>query len=330
MKDIFLVLGSNSFTGSHFVNHLINKGHKVYCISRSKEQKKYFLGYSQYRNSKYYKFYKLDLNKNLNQIIQIIKKKKPNFIINFSSQSMVAQSWLEPLDWYKTNVVSSINFVEMLKNFKFIKKFVQVSTPEVYGSTKDKLIENTFYNPSTPYAISRACFDNHLYALYKNFKFPVVFTRAANVYGPGQRLYRIIPATIYSSYFKKNIKLDGGGASKRSFIYVTDVVEATYRITLKGKPGEIFHISTKNLISIKNLVKNIFLIMNGNFKKNVKISKDRIGKDKIYHLDCRKIKKDLNWTPKVNLKDGLKKTIEWFIKYNNELKIESRKYIHIK
>ncbi len=330
MNRSFLVIGSNSLTGSHFINFLIKKGHKVCCISRSKEQKKYFLGYDQYINSKKYKFYKLDLNKDLKKIIRIIKKKKPNYIINFSSQSMVAQSWDQPLDWYTTNVISSIKLVEDLKNLNFIKKFVQISTPEVYGSTKKNLKENINYNPSTPYAISRACFDNHLFALFKNFKFPVVFTRAANVYGPGQKLYRIVPATIYSSIFNKKIKLDGGGKSKRSFIYVTDVVDATYKIALSGKPGNIFHISTNNLISIKNLVKKIFMMTKGKFKKNVSISKERLGKDKIYSLSNNKIKNELNWKPRVELKEGLFKTIEWFLRYNKKLKFENRSYIHTK
>ena len=119
-------------------------------------------------------------------------------------------------------------------------------------------MENFDFNPTTPYAISRACFDNHLLLMFKYFNFPVVFTRASNVYGPCQKLYRIIPASIISASSNNKLKLDGGGNSKRNFIYVDDVVNATYKIALKGKKGESYHISSKEIISIKNLVKKVF------------------------------------------------------------------------
>ena len=120
--------------------------------------------------------------------------------------------------------------------------------------------------------------------VYKNFGFPVVFTRAANVYGPGQQLYRIIPRSIYSCYTNKKLKLDGGGLSKRSFIYVDDVVSATYRIAIKGKKGEIYHISNNKLISILDLVKKIFTICKSNFNEKVLIGPEREGKIKFIHL----------------------------------------------
>ena len=141
-------------------------------------------------------FFKLDLNRDLKKIIKLIKTTKPSHIVNFASQSMVAQSWISPVDWYQTNVIS---LIEKYKKFKFIKIYPHLNS-RVYGNTKLKIYENTNYNPTTPYAISRACFDTHLMQVYKNFGFPVVFTRAANVYGPGQQLYRIIPRSIFLLY----------------------------------------------------------------------------------------------------------------------------------
>ena len=275
-KKLFLVLGSNSFTGSNFVNYLINKNQKAICVSRSREADQHFLAYPKQSNKK--KFYKLDINKDYNKIINLIKSKRPHYIINFSSQSMVGQSWIEPLDWYTTNVLGNIKLVEGLRNLSFIKRFVNVSTPEVYGSTGKNILESFNYNPSTPYAISRACFDNHLHAIYKNFNFPVIFTRASNVYGPCQRLFRIIPAAIRSSIKDYNLNLDGGGKSERNFIYVEDVAAATFKILKSGKKGNVYHISSDEIISIKNLVKKIYKINKSkNFLKNIKYKKDRIG-----------------------------------------------------
>ena len=331
MKIRFLIIGSNSFTGSHFVNFCLNKKHKIIGVSRSKELQDFFLEYKNNVNlKKNFIFFKLDLNKDIGRLISIIKKTKPSYIVNFASQSMVAQSWVAPIDWYNTNVISSVKLIENLKDCKFLKKYVHISTPEVYGNTKSNMIENTNYNPTTPYAISRACFDTHLMHVYKNYGFPVVFTRAANVYGPGQQLYRIIPRTIYACFTNNKLKLDGGGKSKRSFIYVDDVVRATYKIALKGRKGQIYHISDNKLITILNLVKKIFKICGFDFKQKILIGPERKSKDKIYSLSSMKLRRELNWNINVNLEKGLKKTLEWFLKNQKKLKRQKIYYKHKK
>jgi dTDP-glucose 4,6-dehydratase len=158
--------------------------------------------------------------------------------------------------------------------------------------------------------------------MYRAKRFPVVFTRTANVYGPGQALYRIVPKTILSSVLHKKLHLDGGGRARRSFIHIEDASEATYRVAISGELGETYHISTNELISIKDLVQKIFKKTNGNYGKNVIETEDRIGKDLGYFLNSSKIKKELNWQPKVNLDEGLDQTILWV---NDNLQELSRK-----
>ena len=244
---------------------------------------------------------------------------------------MVAESWKNPLNWYQTNLISQIAFHDELRKRSFIKKYVHFTTPEVYGDTKDKCIpENTHFLPSTPYAVSRAACDLHLQSFFKAYNFPVVFTRAANVYGPGQQLYRIVPKAIMCLKLNKKLNLDGGGKSKRSFIYITDVVEATYKLCNKSKNGEIYHISTNKLVSIKYLVEMIFKLKKVSSKKYIKIASDRIGKDSLYSLNSQKIRKELKWSAKINLKDGLLKTIEWIEENINILKLKPENYIHKK
>tara|TARA_Y100000816_G_scaffold287987_1_gene271698 strand:+ start:4367 stop:5362 length:996 start_codon:yes stop_codon:yes gene_type:complete len=331
MQKKFLIVGSNSFTGSHFVNYCLNNNHKVIGISRSKEILDFYLPYKNNpKTKKNFFFYKLDLNKHLTKIVKVIKTTKPTHIVNFASQSMVAESWKTPIDWYKTNVISLVKLIENIKNFKFIKKYVHISTPEVYGNTKLNMSENTNYNPTTPYAISRACFDTHLMQICNNSGFPAVFTRAANVYGPGQQLYRIIPRSIYSCYTNKKLMLDGGGLSKRSFIYIDDVVNATYKISTMGKIGEIYHISTNELISILAVVKKIFSICKSNFKKKVIVGPERKGKDKLYSLSSQKLYKQFNWKAKVKIENGIQKTLEWFLKNKTELIKQKVYYKHKK
>jgi dTDP-glucose 4,6-dehydratase len=250
--------------------------------------------------------------------------------VNYIAQGMVSESWENPENWYSTNIVSQVKLYKNLSNFKFIKKFIHVTTPEVYGSTGQNLKENFNFNPSTPYAISRATTDTHLKRYFDNFKLPVIFTRTANVYGPGQQLYRIVPRTLLSARLRKKIKLHGGGLSKRSFIYIDDVSAATYLILLKGKIGNTYHISTNNIILIKDLVKKISKIAKVKFNKLVKVSNDRVGKDKLYSLSSAKIKNELNWKAKVNLKKGLTKTLIWIDENINKLKNKNLDYIHKK
>ncbi len=313
LKENFLVIGSNSFSGSHFVNYLLSKGHKTIGVSRSKEMREIFLPYKKNINYKLFSFYKIDLNndKDVKKLLKIINKFKIKYVVNFAAQGMVAQSWLYPLDWYRTNILGLINFTNQILNNKKIKKFVQVSTPEVYGNIEGSTKESSNYNPSTPYAISKACYDFHLMALFKSFKFPVVFTRAANVFGPGQGLYRIIPKSIIMAIQKKKIPLHGGGSSLRSFVYIEDIADATYKICLKSNNGEIYHISTNRLISIKNLVKLIFNQNNLDYKKYIIRTKERTGKDKAYKLNSKKLRKKLNWKPKTTLEKGIMETQKW-------------------
>ena len=328
-KKTFLIIGSNSFSGSHFVNFLLSKGHKTIGVSRSKEINKIFLPYKENKNLHLFKFYKINLNKDkdVKNLLRIIKKNKIKYIVNFAAQAMVAESWIYPLDYYKTNVLSLVNFTKKLLSLK-IETFLHVSTPEVYGNISGLTKENKIYNPSTPYAISRASLDMHLMALFKNYNFPVIFTRAANVYGPGQQLFRIIPKSILSAILKKKIFLHGGGKSSRSFIYITDVAEATYGICLKSKKGKIYHISSEKLISINNLVKKIFKYNKIDHKKFIFITKERPGKDKTYKLSSLLLKKNFKWKPKISLDFGIEKTQDWIVKNINIIKKMSLKYEH--
>ena len=330
MKKKFLVLGSNSFSGSNFINFLLNKKCKVVGVSRSSEYKKIYLPYKNSSSLKTFKFYKIDINTDLVKLKSLVNNFKPDYVVNYIAQGMVAQSWLFPEDWYNTNVVAQVRLYRELSRFKFIKKFIHVTTPEVYGSTKDQIKENFKFNPSTPYAISRAATDLHLMKYFENFKLPIIFTRTSNVYGPHQQLYRIIPKTLLFSKLKKKVNLHGGGKSKRSFIFVDDASTATYLISLRGKIGNTYHISTNKIISIKDLVKKISKITRKKFSNLVNISKERIGKDNYYILNSTKISRELNWKPKIDIETGLKKTQDWIDNNFKILKKEKTNYIHKK
>jgi len=207
-----------------------------------------------------------------------------------------------------------------------VKKYVHISTPEVYGDTENWIQENHNFNPTTPYSISRAACDMHLLSFYKAYDFPVVFTRAANVFGPGQQLYRIIPRAILSARSGKKLQLHGGGYSKRSFIHISDVVKLTLELALNAEPGTCWHISTKEAFNIREIVEKICRITEINFDSIVEEVGERLGKDKNYLLDSSKARNYFKWVEKINLEDGINNTIEWID--DNYLELSNLKWTY--
>ena len=168
----------------------------------------------------------------------------------------------------------------------------------------------------------------HLNSFFQAYNFPVVFTRAANVYGPGQQLYRIIPRTILYARLGKKLPLHGGGKSERSFIHINDVADATYRVAINGQAGNTYHLSATNTISIRNLVIKICEDLKVNFSDLVDESEDRLGKDQSYMLNSNKIRKQLGWVDTIGLDQGIQSTIEWVDSNLETLKNLPFKYIH--
>ena len=334
----FLIIGSNSFSGSHFVYELLKNDHYVIGVSRSKQPRKVFLPYCWAINRNLdknfiknnFRFEQLDLNMYLKKLIQLIEENKPEYIVNFASQGMVAESWLNPNHWYQTNLLSQVAFHDQIRKFKFLKKYLHISTPEVYGDTEDWIKESSNFYPTTPYSVSRAACEMHLKSFFKAYGFPVVFTRAANVYGPGQQLYRIIPKTILSILSKTKLDLHGGGYSKRSFIHISDVVRATYKLVFDADPGTAWHISTNEALSIRDLVKKICYLKKFSFELLINDVDERLGKDKNYLLDSSNIRDAFDWKDQVKLQDGLLNTIKWVEDNFEELSLLPWIYQHRK
>lgn len=328
MTSPIIVLGSNSFSGATFAKTLIEAGHRVIGISRSSEPSPLLLPYRWLADQKNFQFSKLDLNKNLEEIVALISSIPNCSVVNFAAQSMVAESWENPHHWFKTNSYSTILFHERLRKLGNLVKYVHVSTPEVYGSVSGLITEGQSFNPSTPYAVSRATSDMYLACLNDQYGFPVVLTRAANIYGEGQPLYRIIPRTIYCAMTGSKLKLHGGGVSVRSFIHADDVAAATLEIMQNGENGECYHISNDDLISIKSLVELICDMLLVDFDQIVEVEDERPGKDLEYSLSSQKLRQELDWVDKVTLEEGLSRSISWFKDNFEQIKELPLKYEH--
>lgn len=307
----FTVIGSNSFSGSHFVAYLLSRGIDTLGISRSEEPSHEFLPRTWATMDANFEFAQLDMTADAEEISKRSKTFGSTHVVNFAAQSMVAQSWNAPQDWYQTNVVAIAQLANRFINQDNLEKFVQITTPEVYGSTDRWIEENEPFNPSTPYAASRAAGDIHLRLLSKYKDFPVTFTRAANVFGPGQQLYRVVPKAAVLALKNQAFPLDGGGSSRRSFIHISDVAEATFLVALSGKLGEDYHISTDRLTSIADLVAAVYEYANPDLNLPSISSDERLGKDSGYFLSSRKLREQFDWNPKFELEDGLSETVSW-------------------
>jgi dTDP-glucose 4,6-dehydratase len=325
MKTKIAIIGSHSFSGNAYASHILEK-QQCLTISRSPSLMTQFDA----RTKSSFQELRMvwNLNDDSTQIVKALQENGTTTIVNFAAQSMVGQSWQYPQDWYEANVASFAKFVNRIRLETDVTRFIQFTTPEVYGSTEGWIKENFNFSPNTPYAISRAAGDWHLKALFEHFGFPVIFTRAANVYGEHQQLYRIVPKAILGALTGRKLPLQGGGKSIRSFIHVDDVNSALDQIVSSGVIGETYHISTEELVTISDLVQRITARLSVNFSDLIELTPDRPGKDFAYQLDSEKIRTELMWSDKVSLDDGIERTISWVKSNLSALQNMPTEYIH--
>ena len=325
---MIVVLGSNSFCGSAFVDHLLTNGERVVGFSRSSGVSPHLLCFSKNRNLHLLETFQMDVNRDTSSIIEKIESLRPRFIVNFVAQGMVEQSWENPTHWYQTNVVSQVALLEQFKKLGSLEKYVHFSTPEVYGSTSDWVKESFEFQPSTPYAVSRAATDYHIKNLAAVGDLCAVITRAANVYGPHQQIYRIVPRAILAARLGRRLKLHGDGVSRRSFLFAADMADAVERIMTHGEIGSSFHISTRELVSIRHLVELIASQTNVQVSEFVDNVGERKGKDDAYMLDSTKIRTELGWEDRIDLGVGIDKVISWVDENLTPLSELEQDYVH--
>ena len=326
MKKI-IVTGGLGFIGSNLVESLLRK--KYFVINLDKvTYSSNFYNTKNFNNSKNYKFVKCDIiDKKLSKIIYDVK---PNGIFNLAAETHVDRSIDDPESFIQSNIVGVYNLLEIFKEFskKFRSRLIHISTDEVYGDVLNgRSSENYPYQPSSPYAASKAASDHLVSSYVRTYKIPAIVTNCSNNYGPKQHPEKLIPKLIYNILNNKPLPIYGKGTNSREWIYVEDHCDALIKVFNKGKVGEFYNIgSNKNLNNLE-VTKNLLNISKKIIPlgKNVKINfvKDRPGHDVRYALNSNKIKKELGWYPKTNFNDGLRKTFEWYFKnknYYNSLK----------
>tara|TARA_B100001540_G_C15791701_1_gene635724 strand:+ start:1033 stop:2043 length:1011 start_codon:yes stop_codon:yes gene_type:complete len=315
MSKTFLITGGSGFIGSNMVKYLLNKG-QIIVIDKAKPVNQ------KYKNYKNVKFYLLDIN-NDKRIFKILKKHKPDFIINFAAESHVDKSIENPKGFAESNINGTLSLIISLKKyihiFKRKIKFIQISTDEVYGDIREGNISKEKDNiaPSSPYSASKASADIIINSFIRTYKFPGIILRLCNNYGFYQNPEKLIPKIILKIINNKNIPIYGDGKNKREWIFINDTCEYIYRALFKCKIGETYNIGSnfiKTNYEVANLILKIFR-EKLNFKKiksKIIFVKDRPGHDRRYCLNSNKIKK-LFKIKNTKLLDGLVKTCKWYI-----------------
>ena len=323
-----VVIGSNSFSGSDFIDLLLEEGeYEVMGVSRSEEKSPLFLSYKK-RESKNFSFQQIDLNHDLDRLEALLDHFLPEYIVNFAAQSEVAPSWKYPHHWFQTNVVSLTSLANRLKEKEYLKRYVHISSPEVYGTCEGFITEKAPLNPSTPYAASKAAGDLSLFTFVKNFQFPMVMIRATNVYGPHQQLFKIIPRAMIYMKQQKKIPLHGGGSAVKSYIHIRDVSRGELLAMENGVSGEIYHLSPEQGVSVKSVVQTIAGHLGLQFDQVVEVVEERLGQDTAYTIDSTKARKELGWRPTISLDQGLKETLAWVEEFYNDIEKLPLEYIH--
>jgi len=307
-----VVIGSNAFSGQDFVDLLLSETDwKVIGCSRSAEKPDFMLRYKSNRNLNRFQFAKLDMNRDMGDLLGMLDSERPEYIVNFAAQSEVGPSWEHPEHWFETNTVALSRFVNHLRRQDYLKRYLHVSSPEAYGSCVGTVTETTPDNPSTPYAASKSAADAINTVYQKTYGFPVVTVRATNVYGARQQLFKIICRAVIYIKNGTTIKLDGGGVAVKSYIHIRDISAGELAMLERGRVGERYHLSPDAGVAVKDVVRVIAERMGKRLQDVSEIGPERPGQDAAYVIDSTKARQELGWSPKIAIDQGLDEVVSW-------------------
>ena len=324
VKIKLLITGGSGFIGGNFIRHILNKYEDYSVINLDK------LNYAgnpdslkDIEKNKNYKFIKGDICDK--KIVQEAMK-GCDTVLNFAAETHVDRSIGSPDDFIRTDVLGTHVLLSQAKE-NGIRRFIQISTDEVYGSIeKESFKETDILRPSSPYSASKASGDLIVWSYWKTYNMPVVVTRSSNNFGPYQYPEKLIPLFITNILENRKIPLYGDGLNVRDWIYVLDNCEAIDFVLHKGVLGEIYNIGAGNEKTNIEITKMILTGL-GKEESFIEYVKDRAGHDRRYSLNCKKINK-LGWKPRFKFDSALKETIRWYKENKNWwLKIKSGEYL---
>ena len=321
-----LITGSAGFIGSHVVRLFVNKYPDYRIVNLDK------LTYAgnlenlkDIENAPNYEFVKGDIVDD-SFMFELFNKYQFDGVIHLAAESHVDRSIANPNEFIKTNIVGTVNLLNAARNIWKEnlegKLFYHISTDEVYGSLGDEglFVEETSYDPRSPYSASKASSDHLVRAYFHTFKLPVVITNCSNNYGANQFPEKLIPLAINNIKHKKPIPIYGKGENIRDWLFVEDHASAIDLVFHKGNVGETYNIGGNNEWQNIDLIHSLCKILDkklgreeGESAKLITFVKDRAGHDLRYAIDSTKIQSELGWKPSLQFEEGLEKTVDWYL-----------------
>jgi dTDP-glucose 4,6-dehydratase len=246
-------------------------------------------------------------------VSRIISENKIDAIINFAAESHVDRSIIDSTPFLHTNVGGTLCLLDNVRKYG-IKRFLQISTDEVYGSlsAKGSFSETSQIKPNSPYSASKAAADHFVMSYYKTFDLPVLITRCSNNYGPNQFPEKLIPLMILNAMEDKKLPVYGKGLNVRDWIFVSDHCRAIWEVFNKGRIGHVYNIGGNSELTNLQVIDSILKIL-GKDDSLIEFVPDRLGHDLRYAMDISKINKELGWLANVSFSEGIKKTVDWYI-----------------
>jgi dTDP-glucose 4,6-dehydratase len=316
-QTAILVTGGCGFIGSNFIKYMLN-AYPGYTIVNF--DKLTYAGnlenLSDVSNHPQYRFVKGDIC-NRADVEACMKQYKIDVIVNFAAESHVDRSITGPAIFIETNVAGTNILLDIAREIG-VKRFVQISTDEVYGSlgADGKFTETTPLHPNSPYSASKTAADLLALAYQHTFGLPVVITRCSNNYGPYQFPEKLIPLMIANALDNKPLPVYGDGKNVRDWLYVKDHCTAIDVVMHRGKIGDIYNIGGNNESANIDIVRLLLKKLNKP-DSLIKYVKDRPGHDRRYAIDASKIEIEFGWKPSVTFEQGLEQTVEWYLKHES-------------
>ncbi|MBI4359722.1 MAG: dTDP-glucose 4,6-dehydratase [Candidatus Jacksonbacteria bacterium] len=321
-KHTVLVSGGAGFMGSHFVRYLLK--HYPHYRVVNVDKLSYAGNLANLTDIKEESRHYFILGNIADEAIvrNIFKMERPDFVVNYAAETLVDRSIAGPKIFVESNIVGTQNLLEAVREFDHVKKFVQISTDEVYGEILEgSATEESVCRPRNPYAATKAGADHLVTSYINTYKVPAVITRSCNFYGPNQYPEKVIPIFITNLLAGKKIFIHGDGGQTREWIFTDDHCRAVDTVLHKGEIGEIYNISSGESRSVFEIANDICLYMERD-SNEIEFTRDRPGNDRRYALDWEKLR-NLGWEPIHKFCDGLAHTVEWY--RNNQTWWESIK-----
>ena len=328
----YLITGCAGFIGSNFVHYMLNKYEDILLVNLDKLT---YAGNLQnlkdVLDDKRHVFVQGDIcDKEL--VSELFNKYDFDYVINFAAESHVDRSIMNPEIFVETNVLGTVNLLQRCKDawydaanktWKDGKKFLQVSTDEVYGALGKEgyFMETTPLSPHSPYSSSKASADHFVMAFHDTYGMPINITRCSNNYGPYQFPEKLIPLMINNVKKHKTLPVYGDGMQVRDWLYVEDHCKAIDMVCNDGKDGEVYnvggHNEKPNIFIVKTIINQLHerLKDEGISEALIKHVEDRLGHDRRYAIDPTKIKNDLGWYPETPFEKGIVLTIDWYLEH---------------